>query len=134
MVAGVDTYVLMAVYSFLSTDLELDLSSSPASAMEIDQQAWDAADMVLSNGNLMKLILENVSFQDLCRVASVCRVWHEISNSDDFWTEVSFQHKRVNRSQVRSCFHFSTHARSLQAVQQRATTQSAHSLYHITLA
>eukprot|EP00878_Enallax_costatus_P019620 GHUV01020703.1.p1 GENE.GHUV01020703.1~~GHUV01020703.1.p1 ORF type:complete len:1080 (+),score=326.09 GHUV01020703.1:391-3630(+) len=55
---------------------------------------------VCTDHNLIKFIFQQLEISDLCAAASVCRLWNEVSNSEDFWSEVSFKNKNVLPNQV----------------------------------
>lgn len=57
--------------------------------------------LALSNPLLVMSILQELGLQDLCAAASVCKEWHALANSEEFWREVTFERRSIQRRQVR---------------------------------
>ena len=55
---------------------------------------------VLSDHDLLKLVLRSLLLSDLCRSALVCRDWRDVALSNDFWRDVSFEKCSVRPEQV----------------------------------
>ena len=72
---------------------------------------------VFGNQHLLRLVLAQLSLQDLCRASSVCKDWLTVCNSDEFWRKVSLQGRVCRPEQVKS-------KRSLSTAQLRALSDS----------
>ena len=62
-----------------------------------------AMEAVLSNMDMLKLLFSELGLPDLCRVSSVCKIWNNVSCSDEFWRDVSFEGRFLYSSQVPTC-------------------------------
>lgn len=76
------------------------LHLSVQQAAEEDQHPIDIAGQVLGNPYLVKSVFQCLSVQDLCGSAAVCKLWRQISDSNDFWAHVSFERKCISGAQV----------------------------------
>lgn len=75
-----------------ATDLE---------AAEQEMQAWlQAMSDVLCNEDLLKLLFDHLTRQDLCFAGATCRLWQNVANSDEFWSCLDFSGVGIQSSQV----------------------------------
>lgn len=61
----------------------------------------EAAESVLRNADILRLLFAHLDIQDLCRVGAVCRQWMAVSESDDFWSSLDFQGRNIRYDQAR---------------------------------
>lgn len=78
-----------------------DAAAAPPPPPAADEPPVDpAADMVLSNADLIKYTFRFLSVIDICRTASVCRLWRAIADSRDFWSSVVLDSRAMSWEQV----------------------------------
>ena len=65
---------------------------APSPAMSVAQ--------VFGNQHLLRLVLAQLSLQDLCRASSACKDWLTVCNSEEFWRKVSLQGRVCRPEQV----------------------------------
>lgn len=70
-------------------------------AAEQDMQArLQATSDVLCNEDLLKLLFDHLTRQDLCCVGATCRLWQNVANSDEFWSCLDFSGLSIQSCQV----------------------------------
>jgi hypothetical protein len=57
---------------------------------------------VLTDENLVRLILRGMRLREVCGAASICRAWRAVSDSPEFWQDVRLSRRKMARSQVRA--------------------------------
>ena len=80
-------------------------SASRCAAMEtlsacVSAMDSDAADAVLRNPDILRLLFKELLMEDLCRVGAVCRQWQAVSQSDEFWASIDFSQRPIRQEQV----------------------------------
>jgi hypothetical protein len=81
----------------------------------------DAAESVLRNADILRLLFAHLDIQDLCRVGAVCKQWMAVSESGEFWSCLDFQGRDVRYEQVRvSCVLALAEALRLQSLPHKA--------------
>ena len=79
---------------------EMDAVMEPAPLPEVHFDN-DAADSVLRNPDILRLLFSQLVMEDLCRAGATCRQWRAVSQSDEFWSTVDFTRRLIRQDQVR---------------------------------
>jgi F-box-like len=61
----------------------------------------EAKDAVLSNKDLLLRIFFNLQFKFVATSAMVCKAWHAVASSKEFWSTVNMEGRPVTLEQVR---------------------------------
>lgn len=79
----------------------MDAVMEPVSPPEVQSDS-DAAESVLRNPDILRLLFSQLVMEDLCRVGATCRLWRAVSQSDEFWATVDFTRRLIRQDQVRT--------------------------------
>lgn len=61
---------------------------------------WNPVDQVIGNRDILKEIFQLLPIKDLCASAAVNRAWREVSEAEEFWSALDFEHEAITLQQV----------------------------------
>eukprot|EP00873_Tetraselmis_striata_P037102 jgi/Tetstr1/457366/TSEL_043969.t1 len=59
-----------------------------------------AMELVLHNADILKILFSSFPIDKLCQVATTCRRWHAVCQSDSFWRSLDLQKRSISRAQT----------------------------------